>query len=697
LRFTSPEAAEFLNKVMGLDLSSEDIASLETRTEGWIAGLQLAAISLQGHKDATDLIKSFTGSHRLVLDYLIEEVLDQQPEDIQTFLLQTAILNQMTGSLCDALTGKNNGQQTLEYLEQVNLFIVSLDEERRWYRYHHLFADLLRQRLHQRTASSKGDEGGSVAEYHIRASVWYENNGLEIEAFQHAVSANDVEQAARLVEGDGGMPLHYRGAVTPILNWLESLPTAELEVRPSLWVMYASVLMFTGQTGVEEKLQAAESALGGADLDAKTRDLVGHIAATRAMLAVPQHHVETIIAQSRRALKFLHPDNLPVRTATNWALGWAYQLQGDRTAAKQAFVEVISIGQASGNTLFTIGATTSVGQLQEAENQLYQAAETYWSVLQMAGDHPLPVACEAHLGLAHVFYEWNDVDAAQEHGKQSVQFARQLENTGSFIPCEVFLARLKLTQGNDVTGAATILAEVEQGMRQHDFVHRMPEIAAVQVLTFLRQGNLVAAAHLAKKHELPISQARVHLAQGDSSAALAMLEPYRRQMEKKDWADERLKVMVLQAVAHYAHGEEDKAAQLMGDALALAEPGGFIRIFVDEGPPMERLLYEALSRGIAPDYVQQLLAAFPSTPAKETASSKSQDPEAEWVEPLSERELDVLQLIAEGLTNQEVGSRLYLTLNTIKAHTRNIYSKLGVNSRTQAVARARALGILKSN
>ena len=333
LRFISSEAAEFLNQVMGLDLSADDIAALETRTEGWIAGLQLAAlalqgtISLQGHKDATSLIKSFTGSHRFVLDYLIEEVLEQQSESVQTFLLQTAVLDRLTGSLCDALTGEDNGRATLEMLEHANLFIIPLDEERRWYRYHHLFADLLRQRLHQSAASSTGDERGGVDELHKRASVRYEDNGLEIEAFHHAAAANDVERAARLMEGEG-IPLHFRGAVAPVLNWLESLPTTVLDARPSLWVMYASVLSMAGQlTGVEPKLQAAEAALQGAEPDDKTRNLIGHIAAIRALLAATQYQVETIIAQSRRALEYLHPDNLAVRTATIWKLGIAYQLQ----------------------------------------------------------------------------------------------------------------------------------------------------------------------------------------------------------------------------------------------------------------------------------------------------------------------------------------------------------------------------------
>ncbi|MDQ6659966.1 MAG: tetratricopeptide repeat protein, partial [Chloroflexota bacterium] len=535
LRFTPFEAAEFLNQGMGLNLSAEDITALESRTEGWIAGLQLAAISLQGHKDTTSFITSFTGSHHFVLDYLVEEVLQQQPESVQNFLLRTSILDRLCGSLCDAvlLDATASGQATLEYLERANLFIVPLDNERRWYRYHHLFADLLRQRLHQSTASSTGDERDGVAELHRRASQWYEDNSLAIEAFHHAVAANDVERAERLIEGKG-MPLQFRGAMISVLNWLESLPTTILDARPSLWVTYASALTMTGQPEslVEEKLQAASAALQEAEPDDKTRDLVGHIAAIRAMLAVPANQVETIITQSRRALEYLHPNNLPVRATAHWTLGYASQLQGDRAAASQAYTEVISINQASGNTMVTIAATTCLGQVQEAENQLSLAAESYRRVLQLAGDPPWPAACEAYLGLARVCYQWNDLEAAEQHGQQSFQLAMQMEHVDTPAACGVFLAGLKLIQG-DVASATALLAQAEQFVRQHNFVHWMPEVAAVQVLTLLHQGHLAAAAHLAQTHDLPISQARVHLAQGDTSAGLAVLESWRGQMEAK--------------------------------------------------------------------------------------------------------------------------------------------------------------------
>jgi LuxR family maltose regulon positive regulatory protein len=695
LRFTPSEAAEFLKGAMGLSLSAEDIAALETRTEGWIAGLQLAAISLQGRKDATNFVESFTGSHHFVLDYLVEEVLGQQSESVQAFLLRTSILERLCGPLCDAvlLDPSASGQETLEYIERANLFLIPLDNERRWYRFHHLFAELLLQRLHQSTASSTGDEMGDVAELHNRASVWYEDNGLEIEAFQHAAAAQDVDRAERLIEGKG-MPLYFRGTVAPVLNWLESLPKTVLDARPSLCVVYASVLLLVDHTAVEQKLQVAEAALQDTEQDDKTRDLVGRIASMRATLAVIQHDAETIIAQSRRALEYLHPDNLPLRTATTWTLGHAHQLQGDRAAASRAYDEVISTGKSFGDSVYTIAATINLGQLQEADNKLSLAAESYRRVLQLAGDPPQPIACEACLGLARITYQWNDLDAAEQHGQQFIQLTRQMGSVDSFASYDVFLARLKLAQG-DVAGAVAILAKAEEFVRQHNFLFRMPDVAAAQVLTLLRRGNLAAASHLVEAHDLPVSRARVHLAQGDATAALAALAPLRRQAEVKGWGDERLEVMVLQALALQAHGEVDEAAQILGDALALAEPGGFIRIFVDEGTQMAHLLSEAAARGITPGYTGRLLAAFEAEEQK--SEDKSYLPPAQpLTEPLSQRELEVLRLIAQGLSNREIGERLFLAVDTVKGHNRRIFNKLMVHRRTEAVARARSLDILPS-
>jgi LuxR family maltose regulon positive regulatory protein len=686
LRFTPAEAAEFLNQAMGLNLSAEDIAALETRTEGWIAGLQLAALSMQGHQDTAGFIKSFTGSHRFVLDYLTEEVLQQQSASVQTFLLHTSILDRMCGPLCEAvlLIPSASGQETLEYLEHANLFIVPLDNERRWYRYHHLFAELLRQRLQQR---------GCVDEYHIRASDWYATNGLMFEAFRHAAAANDVERAERLIENKG-IGLHLRSVAMVVLDWLAALPGPVLDAHPLLRVRSATLALMTGQTSaVEEKLQAAEKALQNIDPDEKIRDLFGQMACARATLALTRYDPETMVIQARRALTYLHPDNLTFRFTANWALASALMFQGDRAGAARACQESIAISQKSGHVFSRILAASILGRLQELDNQLPQAAESYRRALQLSGDHPQPNAGEVHLGLARICYEWNDLDAAERHGQQSLQLARQFDRViDRFIISDVFLARLKLARG-DVDGAAALLTEAEQSARQQNFRLRLPEIAAVQAPVLIRHGQVAAAAQLVQQYELPLSQARVLIAQGDPSAALAVLEPLRQQMEARGWVDERLKTMVPQAVALHLRGDKDKAAQVLGEALALAEPGGFIRLFVDEGASMAELLSAAAAQGIRPVYANKLLAAIEMETKGERPTSCVLGPSS-LAEPLSPRELEVLRLIAQGLSNQEIAERLFLALDTVKGHNRRIFDKLQVQRRTEAIARASELGLL---
>ncbi|MGF9906166.1 LuxR C-terminal-related transcriptional regulator [Brevibacillus porteri] len=699
LRFTYSEAAEFLEIVMGLELSPQNIALLEARTEGWIAGLQLAALSMKEQKDVAAFLQSFSGSHHFILDYLVEEVLTQQSASIQTFLLHTSILDRLSGPLCDAIFGQSgscssSSQETLEFLERANLFILPLDSERRWYRYHHLFADLLRQRLRQRFSSTTGEAERIEAELHTRASIWYEDNGLEMEAFHHAVATNDTSRAARLVEGER-MPLLFRGGVVPVLNWLESLPHEELDARPALLVMYASALLMTGQmTGVERKLLAAEKAQQGLEQDARSRDTLGHIAAIRATLAVSKHQSDDIMAEAKRALEYLHPDNLPVRTATTWSLGYAYTLQGNRTAASKAYQEALSNSEKIGHVVITMMATLGLAKLQEADNQLHKAAETYQHVRKLAGSPPLPAACEAHLGLARIFYEWNDLHTAEYHGQQSIQLARQLEQTDRVVAAQVLLARLKLAQG-DVSGAAAMLANAEQDARKHCFVMQMPLIAEAQVLLLLQQDNLTAAARLAQKHEFPMLQARVLLAQGDTIAALAVLEPLLAQAEAKQLEDEQPKIMLLLAVVLNAHGDQAKAAQMVKDALVIAEPGGFIRTFVDEGIPMKRLLCDAAVHGTMPRYIEKLLAEWKEEEPKREGGNSNQFHHADsLIEPLSERELEILQLIEKGLSNRDIAQQLFLALSTVKGHNRNIFDKLQVQRRTEAVARARQLDLL---
>lgn len=699
LRFTIEETAVFLQTVMGISLSSNQIAALETRTEGWVAGLQMAALSMQDRDDVAEFIANFTGSNRFIMDYLLEEVLNQQPVEIQKFLLQTAVLTRLCADLCDAVRQSSpTSQQILEQIETHNIFLTPLDNERHWYRYHHLFADLLRQRLYQSAPSltsppSEGKEGGLVAELHHRASVWYEENGLELDAFHHAAAANDFERTERLIAGEG-VPLYFRGAGMAILKWLEALPTTVLNARPSLWVTYASALLTAGQhTAVEEKLKAAEAALPDNESEDNAQDLIGRIASMRATLAIIQHDVETIITQSRLALTLLHPDNLFNRMAATWTLGFAYQLQGDRAAANQSYTEVMSISHSMPVSTYTLAAGISLGQIQEADTHLPLATKTYRHVLHLAGDPPQRIACEAFLGLARICYQWNDLDAAQQYGQQCLQLTQQQESIDTFAAYGVFLARLKLSQG-DSAGATALLTEAEAYIQQNNFMFRMPDVAAAQVLILLRRGALVAAANLAEKHELPISQARVYLAQGNASATLALLAPLRQQMETKGWQDERLQIMILQAIALQAHGDLGQAVQLLGEALALAAPGGFIRIFVDEGLPMARLLSKTAVRGIMPGYCNKLLTVFEVEGQKITHEPAPPSPAQSLTDPLTNRELEILTLIAAGQKNKEIAEQLVISLNTVLYHTKNIYSKLGVTKRTLAINKAKELNLI---
>ncbi|MFZ1396830.1 MAG: LuxR C-terminal-related transcriptional regulator [Candidatus Promineifilaceae bacterium] len=684
LRFTPDEAAAFFRQTMGLTLPAEAITALEQRTEGWVAGLQLSALALQ-NQDVASVIESFGGGHHFVLDYLVAEVLQQQPAHVQIFLRETAVLDRFCAPLCDAVLADSaiSSHDVLAHLARANLFLVPLDGERRWYRYHHLFADLLRQRL--QTAQDEAH----LAQLHQRASRWFEANNLLLEAFRHAAAANDVALAARLVEGDG-LPLYFRGEATPVRRWLESLPDAEYRARPALWVTYASVLTLTGRLhgNIEEILQAAETALQAVTPDDKTADLLGQIAANRAMLGVVKNEVDKIITQSRLALEWLHPHNAPMRTTATWTLGYAYQVQGNWAAALEAYAETITQSQKSGNIMTEIAATTCMGQIQEAENQLQQAAETFQHILQLMGDPPWPAACEACVGLGRIHYQWNELARAEQYGQQGLALARQLENVDTPAACGLLLARVKLAQG-DAAAALALLVEAEQFVQQHHFDHWVGEITAVRLQTYLHQGDFTAAAQLAENHDLPLSWARLHLAQGNPAAALEVLASVRRVAP-----EDRLPVLLQQALAVAEVGQGETAVTHLQEALTLAQPGGLIRPFVDEGPALARLLYEALSRGIYPAYVNQLLAAFTATDAPSTPASQTSAADAELLDPLSDRELEVLQLIAEGLTNQEVANRLYLSLHTVKVHARNIFSKLGVKNRTQAVAKGRALGLL---
>ncbi|MEM7734708.1 MAG: LuxR C-terminal-related transcriptional regulator [Deinococcota bacterium] len=709
VRFTADESAAFLNDVMDLDLSEADIQLLETRTEGWIAGLQLAALSLQGQADAHEFITSFTGSHRFVLDYLITEVLHQQADEVQTFLLRTAVLERFCGTLCDAVVGlaEGEGQTLLERLERANVFLVPLDSERQWYRYHHLFGELLQQRLMQHKASSGSAEVISVNDLHLRASIWYERAGLDVAAFQHAAKAGDVALASRLIEG-GGTPIHFRGVIAPVLTWLGSLDDETRNAHPSLWVMYASALSMTGQNSqVESALTAAERAIYGLPEDDSIRNLIGHIAAIRGLLAATQHDVQGIIQYSQKALDYLHETSTAVRTATTWKLGLAYQMQGQRAAARQAYQEAIAMCEASGNVFINVVATTGLGIIYECDTQLADAETCYSRVLDLAGDPPRPTACEAYIGLARTYYAQNKLTRAENYAQTGLALGKRIEMIDNFIDGELILARLKLVQ-SDSLGAARLLDRTAREIQQKNFIGRLPDVVDLQVTTLLEQGKYAEAAQLAQSHDVPLSQVRLFLVEGQTEGALEHLTTYYSHVSANHWLDEQLKTRILQTLAFDQLNDDANAQRCLEDALSLASAGGYIRLFVDEDRvlgqgKLQKRIATISAQGQFGEYLEALVAAFEEDHTGDADKAISNTAEADkqvqraaelLLEPLTARELDVLTLVAEGLSNRDIGARLFRSLDTIKGHNRRIFGKLQVRNRTEAVAKARELGLL---
>ena len=700
LRFSPSESAEFLNQVMNLNIPEEDVAALETRTEGWIAGLQMAALSLQGLQDTESFIQSFTGSHRFVMDYLLGEVLQRQPQNILVFLQKTSILNRMCASLCDTLIDDpaTSGQSILDYLDRANLFIIPLDNVRQWYRYHHLFASLLRKQLGQSLSTEE------IARLNLLASEWYEKNDMALESFHHASAANDIEHAIRLMESKK-MPLYLRGTVTTLLEWLLTLPESILNAKPSLWWKQAELLLLKGEiTKVEEKLQAAEAALAAlgsstGGLGSDTRDLIGKIAAVRSNLALAQQKAETVITHAQQALQYLHPANLSFRSSVTRDMGFAYNLLGNREQAKRSFAEALSIAEASGDKAEPLLAAIGLAQECELENQLHLADDHYQRVLPKISEYSILNAGVVYLGMARIHTQWNNLETAEKLAQQSLLLAQQFSQIPNrLIVSELLLTKIKLAQG-DLESASALLTQTEQIASQYNFQHQIPQLFSVKVAILLRQGDLTAAERLTQEYDVPISRARVLLAQGNYSEAVALLESYRQQMEVKNWQDERLKTLALQAVAFHLNGDDNKALACLNEALTLAEPNGFIRLFLDEGAPMAELLYAAASQAIHRDYVTKLLKAFSAeTTGKQPQSSMPGSipafSESPLVEPLSPREMEILRLLAKGLSNQQICQRLFLALDTVKGHNRKIFNKLSVNSRFEAVARAREMGLL---
>ena len=705
LRFTPDEAAEFLTRVMRLNLSADDMAALGSRTEGWIAGLQLAALSMQGHAahSLSDFIAAFTGSHHYIVDYLAEEVLNRQPDAVRAFLLQTSILNRMTGPLCNALMDRADGQAMLEQLEQANLFAIPLDEDRRWYRYHPLFADMLRSRLRQRAPDHLPD-------LHRRAAEWHERNGLAHEAIQHLVSASAFADVARLIEQEALARLN-RGEVTLLLRWLEALPEDVLRARPWSCIYHAWALLLSGRIeAVEPRLQAAEQCAEAFTGSPENMKMQGHISAIRAYLAAMAGEAARAVEAAYRALELLPEEASGTRGVVAFVLGGACILNDDLEGAARAFDEAGRIGEQSGNIHIAMPAVGALAAIEVDQGRLHSAEARYQEALKLATSadgRPLPVAASALTGLGEVLYALGNLATATQHAQTAIELALVWGNLDALAFGYVLLARTRLAQ-HAVEGAESALREAEQLARTHRLNPGMAEwVEAGRVRFWVSQGNLQAAGRWAEQTTLlkearpyylrratHTALVRVLIARGELEKALAVLEQFIPQAEAAGRFGHLIELLTLKALAFQAQGNVPQALAALKQALSRAEPEGNVRVFLDEGEPMAKLLRHAGSRGIAPHYVSRLLSAWGGLPPSAPALAQRGLSLQPLIEPLSQRELEVLRLLAAGKSNQEIAGELVLATGTVKKHLNNIFGKLNVESRGQCVARARELNLL---
>jgi LuxR family maltose regulon positive regulatory protein len=640
------------------------------------------------------------------MDYLIDEVLSRQSEEVREFLMHTAVLERLCGPLCDTVAYASEApgasQDILEYLEGANLFVVPLDTRREWYRYHHLFGDLLRHRL--RRAGP-----GRIRELHLRASKWYEREGLVTEAVPHALAGEDPEWAAALIE-PLAMALVTESRLATLLGWLDKLPENLVNARPWLCVARAWASLLSGQMeAVEPLLQCAEDILHDATPEtyADQDRIYAHVTAIRAFVARWQGDNQRSIVLSHEALECLPEESLVARSALALNLGNAYLESGDIAAARPSYEGAIRTGRQAGSYYTALMALASIGMLQEMQGQLHEAAATYRQAIQLGtqwgGGKPLPATGLAFAMLGQLLYEWNDLHEALVHLTWGIELGEQADEVFIKLEGNLALARLKLGQG-DAEGASDSLNRAQEIRSTAARAQETGKVSSLRARLWLAQGkqDVVGrwaderASHMGEELDYQsinehLALARVFTTQGKATEALDLLARLLDVAETQGRMGEAIEMLALQALALQAQGDTDQAMTALERALKMAEPEGYVRTFVDEGPSMARLLYAGAERGITLEYTGRLLAAFP---VAEPEMASLQDYEGEIIEPLSARELEVLQLIAGGQSNQEIAQELVLALATVKGHTRKIYGKLGVNSRMQAVVKARAFGIL---
>lgn len=720
LRFTPGEAAAFLNQGMRLNLSAEEISLLENRTEGWIVGLQLAALSMRGRDDVHGFIRAFAGDNRYVVDYLVEEVLQRQPEWVRSFLLHTSILDRLSGSLCDAVTGQENGGALLETLERSNLFVVPLDDKRHWFRYHQLFADVLQANLLKEQPEQR-------AVLHRRASEWYENKESPADAIRHAIAAEDFRRAAALVER-AWHAMDRSFQTVAWISWVKMLPDELIRAMPVLSAAYAWALLEVGNLeAADDYLRSAERWLGvPADASAAGMIVVDEgqfqalpvaIASARAYYAQTLGDVLGTVMHGLRALDLLPEDDHLQRGIVAALLGVAYWTSGDLEAAHRTLSDGMAWMRRAGNILFSIRGTYALADIRMAQGRLREAIRTYEQSLQLAtehGDHVLRGTADLYLRLSELYREQDSVSAAAQYLLKSEALGEQAASPHWQYRLRLAQARIKEIEG-DLDDALNLLDEAERRYVPTPVPDVRP-IGALRAQVWVAQGKLtealdwVRARRLSPDDELSylrefehVTLARVLIAccrhdQVGCSLhdAVRLLDRLLKAAEEQGRMGSAIKILTLQALAQEAEGSTRRALVPLERALALAEPEGYIRMFVDEGVSMARLLSQAADQGIMPDYIKRLLAAVESrkpvypgeAPLHPTRSAQP------LIEPLSQRELEVLRLIDQGLSNREIGERLFLALSTVKGHNRVLFDKLQVQRRTEALARARELGLL---
>jgi LuxR family transcriptional regulator, maltose regulon positive regulatory protein len=705
-----------------LKLTSQDIAALEERTEGWVAGLQLAALSMQGRDDVSGFIQAFSGSHRHVLTYLAEEVLEQRPKGTLNFLLQTSILDRLCGPLCDAVTGRTGSQALLQKLEQANLFLLPLDDEGKWFRYHHLFADVLRARLLQTLSGTK-------PELHRRASAWHEENGSLAEAISHAMTAADLDKAVKLVE-QSAWHLIGRGELTTLQTWLDNFPPDVVRARPRLSLAYAMIRSITNQLdALESHLQDAErmlenEAIRGEDSLHDDRDaLNGQVATLRAHLALEQNDSRRSIELCTQALALIPDDNALLHSLTMYFLGNAQSASDDITQGIQTLNQGSQLALAAGSPLLVLNILAVKADLEQTQGRLRQAAATYQQILKLStenGWQSHPHAVVAHIGLGELFRQRNDLDSAAQYLQESLEKSQSWGLKNIEIRACLALASLRLAQ-RDPTNVYELIQQAAQVAHDWNRTSATRFVENHEARLALVQGALNIAARWADASGLGVNDAhllyeredeyltlaRVRIAQKRSDEALRLLNRLLAAAESGERRGSAIEILILQALALQTQKAGTEAIADRERAMILAEPEGYVRVFVDEGDRIREVisnwrletgrhkdLTEAQTRLMA--YTDKLLEAFPYNAHRllnKNGPANSPVSQAPLVEPLSARELEVLHLIAEGLSNLAIAQKLYLSTGTVKVHLKHIYGKLYVNSRTQAVARLRELNL----